>query len=258
LLVCIAKSARSHGPFLAASGFAVNVLAEDQKDVSNTFAGPVEDRFAALSWQPGPFGSPIIAGCAAWFDCQLDRAIDAGDHTILIGRIAAFENAGRNGLGYARGGYFTAADAHGQGLTQGIIVDVGAVAERGGEVFLIEDRSGRLALPSVVVDDANPADAIGRHLEVLTGLTISVGFLFSVYSDRKTGHQHIVYRAGLGSGKPLAGCFLLPDAIPFDRLHSAQTADILRRFAQESRLGNFGIYFGDETAGRVHPLRMGG
>jgi len=44
-------------------------------------------------------------------------------------------------------------------------------------------------------------------------------------------------------------------AIIFDAPEGgAQTADILRRYAAESALGNFGLYVGNETAGRVHPL----
>ena len=259
LLVCVAKGARSHAAMIDARAFAVNILAEDQKDVSNTFARPVEDRFAAVSWRPGPLGSPLVAGAAAWFDCELERAIDAGDHTILLGRVVAFDDANRNGLGYCRGGYFTAAlQAQGQLAKNGAPARVAAVAERGGEVLLARDAAGRLSLPSVEIDDANPAEAIGRQLETLSGLAAAVGFLFSVYSDRKTGRQHIVYRAALGPGNLRSGEFFAPRAVPFDQLDLPQTADLLRRFAQESELGNFGVYVGDETAGRVHPLIMGG
>ena len=259
LLVCLAKSARSHATMVSARGFAVNVLAADQKDVSNTFARPVDDRFATVQWRFGPCGSPIISGSAAWFDCELERTVDAGDHTILLGRVGSFENAGRNGLGYARGGYFTAAlEAQGQTITQGGGAHVGAVAERAGLIYLLEDEAGRFALPNLTVDAANPAEAIAERLEMLSGLAASVGFLFSVYSDRKTGRQHIVYRATLGPGAPSVGQFFTSDSIPFDRLDSPQTADILRRFALESSLGNFGVYFGNETAGSVHPLGIGG
>ncbi|MGO7609641.1 flavin reductase family protein, partial [Rhizobium ruizarguesonis] len=44
---------------------------------------------------------------AAWFECAMEEVIEAGDHVILMGRIEAFDNSGRNGLGYERGGYFT-------------------------------------------------------------------------------------------------------------------------------------------------------
>lgn len=71
VLVCIANSSSNYAAFEQAEGFAVNVLAEDQKGVSNTFARPVEDRFAAVSWQQGPQGSPVFEGVSAWFDCSM-------------------------------------------------------------------------------------------------------------------------------------------------------------------------------------------
>ena len=44
LLVCLAKTSRNYALMTGAAGFAVNILAEDQKEVSNTFARPVEYR----------------------------------------------------------------------------------------------------------------------------------------------------------------------------------------------------------------------
>ena len=259
LLVCVARSARSHAAVTSASGFAVNVLAEDQKDVSNTFARSVADRFASVVWGNGPHGSPIIEGAAAWFDCGLERVVEAGDHSILIGRIEAFGNSGRNGLGYTRGSYFTAVlEAQGQVVGPNLGATVSAVVERAGHVYLVEDEAGRLALPGLSIEDANRADALEAHLAAITGLSASVGFLYSVYDDRRAGRQAIVYRASIGSGEPRSGRLIRLSELPYEQLNSQQAVDILKRFSAESHLGNFGVYFGDETAGRVHPLTMGG
>nr|WP_241525576.1 flavin reductase family protein [Pseudophaeobacter leonis] len=67
VLVCMANSSSNFKALTQATGFAVNVLAADQKEVSNTFARPVEDRFATVDWHPGPNGAPILAGVSAWF-----------------------------------------------------------------------------------------------------------------------------------------------------------------------------------------------
>lgn len=107
LLVCLAKSSRNYDSMTSAGRFAINVLSETQKDVSNTFARPVEDRFATVDWRLGRDGCPIFSDVAAWFECSMQDIIEAGDHVIIIGRVTAFENSGLNGLGYARGGYFT-------------------------------------------------------------------------------------------------------------------------------------------------------
>jgi len=107
LLVCLANGSSNYDTFCNADGFAVNILAQDQTEVSNTFARPVDDRFAAVQWQDGPLGSPVLDGVCAWFDCSMEQRVKAGDHVILIGRVAAFENHERGGLGYASGGYFS-------------------------------------------------------------------------------------------------------------------------------------------------------
>ena len=107
LLVCVNGASRSLAAIRRAGGFAVNILAEDQRDLSNRFAGPAEDRFAGIEWRPGPVGGPVLAGVCGWFDCRLHDEVRAGDHIILIGEVAGFDHPGGAPLGYARGGYFT-------------------------------------------------------------------------------------------------------------------------------------------------------
>ncbi|WP_294641237.1 flavin reductase [uncultured Aureimonas sp.] len=255
LLVCLAKTSRNYANMTGAAAFAVNILSEDQKDVSNTFARPVEDRFAAVDWRDGPAGSPIFPDASAWFDCTPEQIVDAGDHAILIGRVAGFENSGRNGLGYVRGGYFTPAlEAKAMRAAGEADTRVSAVVERDGAVLLVPTEGGRFALPSAVLGEREPVEAIQAGVEGATGVAINAGFLFSVFEDRASGRQTIVYRAGAADGAPREGRFFALDDLPMDRLDTPQTADILRRFAAESTLGNFGVYFGNETAGRVHPL----
>ena len=89
LLVCLARTSRNFDTLTRAGRFAVNILSEGQKDISNTFARPVEDRFAGLEWQPGPHGSPVFAGVAAWFDCSTDKIVDGGDHRMLLGTVVS-------------------------------------------------------------------------------------------------------------------------------------------------------------------------
>ncbi len=87
--------------------FAINVLSETQKDVSNTFARPVEDRFAAVDWRLGR------DGCAIFFRCGgLVRVFDAGHHRGGRSchhncRVTPSKTAALMAWGYARGGYFT-------------------------------------------------------------------------------------------------------------------------------------------------------
>lgn len=256
LLICLARTSRNFATMTGAKNFAVNILSEGQKDLSNTFARPVEDRFAAAIWSDAPAGSPIFADVAAWFECSMQEVVEAGDHVILLGRIEAFENSGLNGLGYARGGYFTpmlAAKAL-SAAAEGEIA-VGAVLERRGEIYLVGEDV--LSLPGCVVAGGDPVAALTAGLEDLTGLPVRTGFLYSVYENKADGRQHIVYHAlADGDDAPRQGRFLLPGALASAKFDSGATADIVNRFALESSIGNFGVYVGNETAGRVHPISM--
>lgn len=257
LLVCLARTSRNFQTLTGATGFAVNILAEHQKDVSNTFARPVEDRFAGLDWRRGPHGSPILGGVAAWFDCALHEVFDGGDHVILIGRVEAFENGKANGLGYARGSYFAPALAQKAVAAAGGDVTAGAVAARRDEVLLIENGQGRYALPACRLSAGANPDRLQLYLAETSGLSASVGFLYSVYQDSKSGEQHIVYRCELGDGKPRAGHFFPLDDLPLNHLADSATGDVLKRYAAESRIGNFGMYVGNEERGQVHALAQG-
>ncbi|TWD51244.1 flavin reductase (DIM6/NTAB) family NADH-FMN oxidoreductase RutF [Agrobacterium vitis] len=256
LLICLARTSRNFAAMTGTKTFAVNILSEGQKDLSNTFARPVENRFAAAIWSDAPQGSPVFADVAAWFECSMQDVIDAGDHVILLGRVSAFDNSGRNGLGYARGGYFTptlAAKAV-SAAAEGEIA-IGAVLERHGEIYLLGDDV--LSLPGCVISGGDPVAALTELLEDLTGFSVSTGFLYSVYEDKADGSQHIVYHAlAEGDGVPRKGRFLPPSALSGAKFNSSATADIVNRFALESSIGNFGVYVGNETAGKVHPISM--
>ncbi len=258
LLVCLAKTSRNYAALTGAKGFAVNILSEGQKDVSNTFARPVEDRFAAVAWKPGPFGSPVFADVAAWFDCATHDVVEAGDHVILIGRVEGFENSGKTGLGYARGGYFTPALAEKSLLASTESLILGAVAVRDGEVLLVEDGKGGWTLPFVEKAEGDGMEALEQHVAETVGLTLTAGLLYSVYEDTKTGRQHVVYRADLGEGEAKGGRFFPIQSPPLAEIADKAVRDIVRRYGAESSLGNFGVYFGNQEKGRVHAVATKG
>ena len=259
LLVCLAKSSRNFAALTGAGGFGVNILSEDQKDVSNTFARPVEDRFAAVDWQRGPFGSPVFGDVAAWFDCSMHENVDAGDHVILIGRVEGFANSGRTGLGYARGGYFTPALAEKSLLANADrSLLLGAVAERDGEILLIEDDKGGWTLPFVPKAEGEGMEALEQHVATTVGPALSTGLLYSVYEDTKTNRQHVVYRATLGGGDIRTGRLFPVQAPPLGDIADNAVRELVKRYAQESTLGNFGVYFGNQDKGRVHAVAAKG
>ena len=107
LLVCPARSLSSFSAFAQCTHFAVNVLAEGQEDVSNTFAGFKGDRFARVAWRTDADGSALLEGAAAQFSCRTSQIIPAGDHVVLIGEVNSFAASEQGGLGYSAGAYFS-------------------------------------------------------------------------------------------------------------------------------------------------------
>lgn len=258
LLVCLAKTSRNYATLTAAKGFGVNILSEGQKDVSNTFARPVEDRFAAVDWRPGPHGSPVFTDVAAWFDCATHDVVDAGDHVILIGRVEGFDNSGKTGLGYARGGYFTPALAEKSLLASAESLLLGAVAVRDGEILLVEDGKGGWTLPFVDKAEGDGLEVLEGHVAATVGLTLTTGLLYSVYEDTKAGRQHVIYRGELSEGVPKSGRFFPVQAPPVAEIADSAVRDIVKRYGAESTLGNFGVYFGNQEKGRVHAVAAKG
>ncbi|MBB3039280.1 3-hydroxy-9,10-secoandrosta-1,3,5(10)-triene-9,17-dione monooxygenase reductase subunit [Hoyosella altamirensis] len=87
VLFCPAKKSRSW-PFIESAGmFAVNVLGDDQRDVSSVFGAPRADKFDAVTWRPAASGAPLLTGALAWIDCTFEAVHDAGDHYIVVGRV---------------------------------------------------------------------------------------------------------------------------------------------------------------------------
>ncbi len=69
--------------------FAVNILAEEQQDLSNRFAWSRDDRFGLGDWTTAVTGAPVLADALAWLDCRIYSRLPAGTHTIYIGQVVA-------------------------------------------------------------------------------------------------------------------------------------------------------------------------
>ena len=89
VLVSIAKGSSLHDEMTLSKSFVVNFLADDQKSVSDRFAGrvPMKDRFEGIGYKRGATGSPIIDGARAVIECRVWRTYDGGDHSIFIGEV---------------------------------------------------------------------------------------------------------------------------------------------------------------------------
>lgn len=256
VLVCLANSSSNYKTFCKTSKFAINILSEVQIDVSNTFARPVEDRFATVQWQPGPHGSPILDGVSAWFDCAMHKIVDAGDHVILIGQVKAFDYNIAPGLGYARGAYVTPA-AEAEALSKRSDLIVSALIARDGKVLLLDDGDGHLTIPKTD-DVSGGANAALTKLIEDSGVTAEVGFIYSVFQDEARKHQNISFLCQADDGTPANGVFTQITESTLMGITDPAICTMLERFAAESRLGNFGVYYGNEVSGEVKPFTAGG
>jgi flavin reductase (DIM6/NTAB) family NADH-FMN oxidoreductase RutF len=70
--------------------FAVNILGQEQEELSNRFAWVKdEDRFAVGDWSAAVTGAPVLTNALAWLDCTIFARYPAGTHTVYVGEVQA-------------------------------------------------------------------------------------------------------------------------------------------------------------------------
>ena len=257
--ICIDKESFNIDSFSITKHFAISVLSENQQSISTIFATPNEDRFKNINWSTEETGSPIIANAVAWFDCNTQQVVDAGDHLILIGNIIAFDSTPKTPLMYLRGNYVNL------GLEQKMLlamenenteIIVGAIIESNKKILLLEDKqNGFLYFPSASrLGNTNDDESL---LGLLNNLNISINehYLFSVFEKAEDKTSLIYYRAQVKAGADTLGDSFYPfDAIPFDKLSDEASRIMLKRYIKERELNAFGIFVGKESEGKVEAI----
>ena len=88
VLVCLDKRADCWDAFMAASEFAISILAAGQGDVAMRFATKGIDKFLDAPVTPGAVtGMPLVNGAMVHLECRMWDKPEGGDHTILIGEV---------------------------------------------------------------------------------------------------------------------------------------------------------------------------
>ncbi len=88
ILVCINRHGRCHELILRGRTFAVNMLSQDQQEISERFAIdylPSDELFAGIDYRKESTGAPILEGVIGWLECRLHANYAAGDHSIFVG-----------------------------------------------------------------------------------------------------------------------------------------------------------------------------
>ncbi|MFC9787118.1 3-hydroxy-9,10-secoandrosta-1,3,5(10)-triene-9,17-dione monooxygenase reductase subunit [Rhodococcus sp. NPDC127528] len=108
ILFCPSRNSRAWHAIERVGRFTVNVLAEDQLEVSSTFGRRGQDKFAGTRWTRSPGGAPVLDGVLAWIDCEVADVLDGGDHHIVTGRVTGLATTGPDSpLLFYRGTYAT-------------------------------------------------------------------------------------------------------------------------------------------------------
>lgn len=87
VLFSVDRRANSLPAMLEAKGFAVNVLAREQEDISNRFARALSDKWSEVKRTVGHAEAPLITGALAHFECEPYADYDGGDHVIFVVRV---------------------------------------------------------------------------------------------------------------------------------------------------------------------------
>jgi flavin reductase (DIM6/NTAB) family NADH-FMN oxidoreductase RutF len=105
VLACIGHEASMHGLMLQTDRFGVSILAAGQEALARRFADQRTDRFDGVGYARGRLGVALLDDALAHLECMVVDRREAGDHTIIVGRVdaAAFDQ-GRP-LAHYRGGY---------------------------------------------------------------------------------------------------------------------------------------------------------
>jgi flavin reductase (DIM6/NTAB) family NADH-FMN oxidoreductase RutF len=96
LLVCLDSLSQTRDAVVGSRAFNLSVLERAQEFLAERFSGRaplVDPTWSEVRHRIGRNGLPIVEGCVAWFECELEDLHPAGDHEIAVGRVTT---AGRS------------------------------------------------------------------------------------------------------------------------------------------------------------------
>jgi flavin reductase (DIM6/NTAB) family NADH-FMN oxidoreductase RutF len=79
----------SYGLLKLGRVFSVNVLKKGQLELAAHYGRPARaDKLASTDWTTGRTGAPLLREALAWFECQVVGEHPAGDHVLVLGKVA--------------------------------------------------------------------------------------------------------------------------------------------------------------------------
>ncbi len=107
IVFCLRKESYTIPAFFKGSFFAVNLLAEDQQDLSQKFSRKDDDLWKGVPVDTSKRGPFLLRGCLTWLECQTHDIFDGGDHVIISADVekVTIGDQSRSPLVYFRGAY---------------------------------------------------------------------------------------------------------------------------------------------------------
>ena len=76
--------------FTQSKGYSINVLSNEQQDLSARYAQS-DHNMDETDYEQGKTATVVLKQALARFECTLEQQVDAGDHIILIGRVQHYD-----------------------------------------------------------------------------------------------------------------------------------------------------------------------
>ena len=94
ILVSVERSTTMHKLVMESRAFAINILGENGEGTARFFADNARlsgREFREGAYHLGVTGSPILEEATAYLEATLDGTLEAGDHSIMVGRVEALK-----------------------------------------------------------------------------------------------------------------------------------------------------------------------
>ena len=106
VVICVDKTVQCYACFQESKIFVVNVLNEEQEELSRRFATKGIEKFEGISWRLGELGVPLLDDALGYIECRIVNSFEGGDHTIYLGAIVNVTAQGERPLLFFKGKYY--------------------------------------------------------------------------------------------------------------------------------------------------------
>lgn len=108
VLWSLRRSSRRCSLFREAQNYSISILTKNQSSLADLWAkgGPGQNSLAMSQFDGETL---LVKDCLAGFECTRHQTIDAGDHTMVLGRVMAFHHNTEEPLIYFDGSYHSVA-----------------------------------------------------------------------------------------------------------------------------------------------------